>query len=154
MNIKQIYADNKVHLQQTSYTCGPSSLLNALRLRGDDSWDEPRLARLCRAREEVGTDNDDLVRAARKVGLAVIEAKADATIAEVEAHLDRGHLVIVNYRHAFNGAGHFGLVVDHDRQAFYLADSSLGLVRLKKVDLKSNWQSRDGSVRHWLLALK
>ena len=153
-NPKQVYDTHGIHIQETSFTCGPASLLNALRLRGDHSWDEAALATLCETTDPHGTDNDVLVRAANETGLDVAAAGADATTTTIEQHLDNDHLVIVNYRHAFNNSGHYGLIVDHDDLAFYLIDSSLGLLRLKKPDLETHWQNQDGSIRRWFLALR
>lgn len=154
MTIKSAYADAGLHIQETAWTCGPASLLNVLRAKGLQGPSEGELAAICETSRESGTDNDKLVAAARTVGLEVVTVKTNSTLEDIDRHLDAGNLVIVNYVHAFDSEGHFGVVVESDARALYLLDSSLGLVRLKRGDLKSHWRNNDGTVHGWLLALK
>ena len=114
MDIRRIYQENDLHIQQTNYTCGPCALLNLLLLKGDKRWDEPAIAGLCAAKPGVGTENEALLAAAQELGLKLVLSKADADLSDIEKHLDQGHYVLVNYLHAFDGDGHYGLIAEHD----------------------------------------
>ena len=154
MSIRQIYEDSDLHLQQTTYTCGPCALLNVLLMKGDTTFTEDELASICEAVPITGTDNKMMVSAARMVGLEVVAVTTGASPADIDRHLAAGQYVIVNYRLAFNGKGHFAMVAESDDKAFYLRDSSLGLLRLKRADLVKHWYNNDGSIKGWLLALE
>lgn len=153
MSIKDIYQKANLHLQIEPYACGPASLLNVLRLKGDNRYNEADLIKLCNARPKIGTDNPDLVSAAGQVGLEVVEVAENASPKDIERQLDGGSWVIVNYYYAFTGGGHYAVIIEHDDQAFYFLDSDLGLLRLKKDEFAPNWHSKDGSVRGWFLAV-
>jgi predicted double-glycine peptidase len=154
MNIKKIYADNGLAFQEAEYTCGPVTLLNVLRLKGDFSRSEEELSKLCKAQPKIGTTEEDMVKAAKALGLKVAEEKQDADTSDIEKHIDNGDFVIVCYFHAFSGEGHYALVSEYDEKAFYLRDCSLGFPRLKKKYFKRYWYNSDKSIYGWLLAVK
>ena len=169
LSIKQIYEDNGLHLQQTGWTCGPAALLNVLamhhqRLAAHGTTKgvvsptpritEEDLAEICETDPVSGTDNDMMVSAARAAGLEVVSVTTGATPEDIDRYLAIGHYVIINFRHAFDGDGHFAVVAESDDAAFYLRDSSLGLLRLKKRDLVEHWHNSDGTISGWLLALR
>ena len=156
-NIKSSYAKAILHIQQTSYSCGPCSLLNALSAKGVYGFTEDELIRVCDAREGVGTGNDRLAEAAGEVGLEVVAAGAGNTLADLGGHLEAACLVIVNYIDAFDGAGHYAVVVEADEEALYLRDSSLGLLRVKRAHFPDWWRSESdetGGGEGWLLAVR
>lgn len=154
MDIKKIYQDSSLHIQTTSYTCGPCALLNILRLKGDNKWTEQMLERLCEAKPGIGTTNEALLVAAAQTGLELISSKTGAEVRDIEEHLDAGRYVIVNYLHGFDGLGHYGVIVEHDELGLYLRDSSLGLVRIKKKDFTKYWYSNDKTIPQWLAVFK
>jgi predicted double-glycine peptidase len=154
MKITQIFDDNHLAFQEAEYTCGPVTLMNLLRLKGDFSHSEAELAKLCKTKPDPGTLEEDMVAAAKTLGLDVVEAKEGATIKELEQHIDNGEFVIVCYFHAFAGEGHYGLVTEYDDKAVYLRDCSLGFIRLKKQYFEKYWHDHDGSVKRWLMAVK
>jgi ABC-type bacteriocin/lantibiotic exporter with double-glycine peptidase domain len=143
----------QVVIQQREYTCGPCALLNVLRLKNDSSYTEDELAVRCNAKPGTGTDEKDLVRTAKEIGLKVIEEKEGATLSDIERHLDDGAYVIVCYMHAFAGEGHYGVITRYDDRAYYLVDSSFGQFRLRKEYLDKWWYGSDGE-QHWYVALK
>ena len=155
LSIKQIYKDNGLHLQETGWTCGPCALLNVLAMDGAaPHLTEDDLAALCETDPVSGTDNDMMVSAAQAAGLEVVSVTTDASPEDIDQNLRVGHRVIVNFQHAFDGDGHFAVVAESDDDAFYLRDSSLGLLRLKKRDLVKHWHNSDSTISGWLLAVR
>jgi hypothetical protein len=67
MNVKDIFDDNHVVIQQGQSNCGPAALLNVLHLKGDFSHTEEELAQLCDAKVDYGTTPDNLVKAAKQL---------------------------------------------------------------------------------------
>ena len=154
MDIRRIYQENDLHIQQTNYTCGPCALLNLLLLKGDKRWDEQTIASLCAAKPIGGTENEALLAAAQELGLKVVLSKANANLSDIEKHLDQGHYVLVNYLHAFDGDGHYGVITEYDADSFYLRDSSFGFLRLKKEDFPKHWYNSDKTIPRWLAVFK
>jgi predicted double-glycine peptidase len=154
MNVKDIFAQNGLAIQQESYTCGPTSLLNILRLKGDVSHSEPELSKICKAKPGIGTSHEDLVKAAQQVGLELAEQKSDASIEDLERGIDAGAYVIVNYFHVYSGEGHYGLVTEYDDEALYFRDCSCGFFRIKKKFFKNFWYGDAESSKQWYAAFK
>ena len=157
MNIKDILNDNHVAIQQTTYTCGPVALLNALHLKGDFSHTEDELAKLCKAKAGFGTTEENIVKAARAVGLELVEEKSNANIEDIQRNIDNGAYVIICYTNAFSGNGHYTCVTEYDDQALYCRDPALGLLRLRKEYLAKFWHgSMDASAgsKQWYMAVK
>ena len=155
MRVKDIIRKNNLVIQVGRSTCGPCSLLNVLRLKGDMSGTEDEFAEICKTRDGVGTANEDMVTAAEEVGLNVLEAKAGGTAAEVKRHIDNDAYVIVNYFHTFSGHGHYAVITDYDDNAFYLADCSLGFLRLRNEYFEKYWYGADpgSESKKWFLAV-
>jgi len=153
MRVKDILTKYHLAIQEGSYTCGPVSILNVLRLKGDFSRTEKELAELCDAKVGIGSSNENVVKAAKQVGLKILEQKADAAIADIEKQLDNDAYVIVNYCHAFSDTGHYAVITDYDEEALYFADSSLGFLRLRKEYFKKYWYNSDKTIYGWYVAL-
>lgn len=155
MKIKDIYSENDISIQEEPFSCGPVAILNALQLKGDSSHTEKDLIKLCGAKLGVGTSNANLVKAAKKVGLEVLEEKENASLADIERNMNSGASVIVCYKNAFSGNGHYTVIVEYDDSAFYCRDSAFGLFRLDKERFENHWFSPKGdfSVR-WFVAVK
>ena len=153
MNIKDIYAQNGLAIQKADYTCGPVSLLNVLRMKGDTSHSEEEVAKLCKAKPGSGTDNKALVNAAKELGLNIIEEKKDASIDDLERNIDAGSYVIVNYFEAFSQDGHFSIVTNYDNRSLYIADCYDGLLRIEKKYFKNWWHNSDKTLHGWYVAL-
>lgn len=154
MKLKKLYADNKLNFQEGEYNCGPVTLLNILSLKGDETHTEDELSKLCKAKPITGTDEADMISAAKSLGLEVVEAKKDGTLAEIEKHIDDGHYVIVCYMHAFSGQGHYALISEYDDKAYYFRDCSLGFMRLKKKYFEKHWHSQVENIPRWFMAIK
>lgn len=152
MNVKDIFTSNNLAIQQTSYTCGPASLLNVLLLKGDSSHTESELAKLCDCKPKVGTSNANLVKAAKAIGLEVVEAKDQAAIEDIERHIDNGECVIACYHYAYSGEGHYAVVTEYDDEALYFRDCTSGFFRLKKKYFDKFWYGDES--RRWLMAVK
>jgi hypothetical protein len=83
-----------------------------------------------------------------------VESEYNASLDDIRRHLDRGAYVIVNYLNAFSGNGHYAAIVNYDEMAFYLADSSLGALRLSNEHLLNHWHSGDRATLRWYLSVK
>ncbi|HUC90067.1 MAG TPA: C39 family peptidase [Patescibacteria group bacterium] len=153
MKITELFAQNNLHIQEETYTCGPCSLLNILRLKGDATRTELELAALCKARKGIGASHEDMVKAAQAVELQIITEKRDATMADIEHDIDAGSYIIVNFIDMYSGNGHYSLITEYDDRAFYLRDCTAGLFRLEKNFLKKCWRSGDG-IPCWYMAVK
>lgn len=153
MKIKQLYADNDLNIQEGEYTCGPVTLLNVLRLKGDPSYTEEELAKICNSNPEHGTLNTDLVRVAKEIGIEVLEAKEGGTITDIEHCIDKGAYVIVCYQHLYAEDGHYSVITEYDDVSFYFRDCSQGFFRLKKKYLPKAWYGSSGS-QQWFAAVK
>ncbi len=153
-SIKAIYAANKLHIQKASNTCGPTTLINVLELRGLPTKSEAYLKKLCGLRPGEGTRNTALATAVTELGLEVVEVRDKGKIGDIERHLDSGSYVILNYSTPFSQSGHYAIAVEYDRQAVYLFDSWLGLIRLVKKDLRKNWHNSAKTIHGWFLAVR
>ncbi len=157
MSVKKLLSDNNVSIQETTYTCGPTALLNILHLKNKFSLNEAELAKTCEAKPGIGTSNENLVKAAQKIGLEVIEVKSPAEISDIERNIDNGAYVIICYANAFSGNGHYTVVTDYDKNAIYCRDSNFGLFRFRKEYLDKFWYGqKDASVgsNRWYMAIK
>jgi predicted double-glycine peptidase len=154
MLIQDILSQNNIVIQEGAYTCGPCTILNVLRLKGDLSFSESELSELCEAKPCIGTTNEKIVDVVKKVGLDAIEEKRDSSLLDIERNLDQGAYVIVCYTHAFAGEGHYAVIASHDENAFYLVDPSFGFLRLRKEYLEKFWFNSDSSIHGWYLAVQ
>lgn len=141
-------------MQQLSYSCGPCSILNILHQKGNFEHSERSLVRLCNAKPGIGSANDDVINTCKLVGLKIVQTAENASIHDIEVQLDANSYVIVNYFQVFSGEGHYAVIADHDNNAFYLMDSSLGLLRLRKEYFKKYWHNSDKSIYGWYVAVK
>ena len=141
-------------MQEGKSTCGPVTLLNILHLKGDFSRTEEELSQLCETKLNVGTSHENMVKAAKHLGLEVVEEKDGGTMQDVEQHIDNGNFVVINYFHAFSQNGHYGLVSEYEKIAFYLRDCSLGLLRLRREYFKKYWHDQDRNSYGWFMAVK
>jgi len=154
MRAQDLIKNNSICIQQLTYSCGPCTIINILRLKGEPSPSEEEMTKLCKSEPEVGTSNENLLDACRQVGLEVLVDKQDASIEDLERSLGKGSYVIVDYWHAFAEEGHYGLVTDYDDRAVYLIDPSFGFIRLRKQDFLKNWYNGDKTIKRWYAAVK
>jgi predicted double-glycine peptidase len=156
MTVKEIFAQHHILIQETSYTCGPCSVLNILRLKGSVTFHEAELAKLCDATPNIGTSHEHIVELASQVGLELLEVKSHASFEDIEHNIDSGGYVIINYIEPFSGDGHYAVVTEYDDDFLYLHDCWLGLIRVQKKDLLKLWhdKSENVSVPRWFMAVR
>lgn len=153
MKVKDIFKQNDIVIQQTSYTCGPCALLNVLRAKGDGSYTEEELSKRCKTKPGIGTMEADMVRVAKEIGLEVVEEKEGGKVEDIERNIDEGNYVIVCYIHTFSEEGHYAVITEYDDEAFYFRDPSLGPFRLKKKHFRKWWHDVT-DIQQWYMAVK
>jgi len=141
------------HRQSVPWTCGPAALkivLDYLRL----PLPEKRLVKLCEATPEKGTDPQDLVRVAEKLGFKAYE-KQNMTISEVKKLVQGGTPVIVNYQYKPKyGEGHYAVIIGFSQDEFILSDPAedKGYLKVKIKDFMSQWyELEDKTVRQGIV---
>lgn len=151
---KETYAKQHLCIQQESFSCGPVAILNALHLKDDFSRSEEELIKLCDAKPGIGTPNEKLVEVARQVGLDVVEEKDQASLKDIERHVDNGVAVIACYKNAFSGNGHYTVITQYDDEALYCRDSAFGLFRIGKDKFLKHWFNPKEMTARWFLAVR
>jgi ABC-type bacteriocin/lantibiotic exporter with double-glycine peptidase domain len=158
MNVKDIFADNHLVIQEGQSNCGPAALLNILHLKDDFSHNEEELAQLCEAKVGHGTTPENLVKAAQKLGLEVVEEKSNGTVEDIQRNIDTKSFVIILYKNAFSGHSHYTVVTKYDDLALYCRDSAFGLLRFSKEYLDRFWHGVDHDAskgsKQWYIAVK
>jgi predicted double-glycine peptidase len=158
MNIKDIFSNNHLVIQQGQSNCGPAALLNVLHLKGDFSHTEEDLAQLCDAKVGYGTTPENLVKAAQKLGLEVVEEKSNGNVEDILRNVDAVTYVIILYSNAYSGNSHYTVVTEYDDLALYCRDSAFGFFRFNKEYLAKFWHgnSHDASQdsKQWFVAVK
>ncbi len=158
MNIKGIFSDNNLVIQEGQSNCGPAALLNVLRLRGDFTHNEEELAQLCKAKVGYGTTPENLVKAAQNLGIEIVEEKSGASLQDIQRNIDKGTYVIILSAATFSGNSHYTVVTEYDDQALYCRDSAYGFLRLEVEHLEKLWHGVDHDAsrgsKQWYVAVK
>ena len=158
MEIEDIFADNHLVIQEGQSNCGPAALLNVLHLKSDFSHTEEELAQLCQAKIGYGTTPENLVEAAKKLGLDVLERKSNGTVEDLQRNIDGSAYVIILYSNAYSGNSHYTVITGYDDRALYCRDSAFGLFRFSKEYLGKFWHgnAHDASrnSKQWYMAVK
>lgn len=158
MNVKDIFSDNHLVIQQGQSNCGPAALLNVLHLKGDFSHTEDELAQLCEAKVGYGTTPENMVKAAQKLGLELVEEKSGASVEDIQRNIDNGAYVIILYVSAYSGNSHYTVVTEYDDRALYCRDSAFGLFRFSKEYMEKFWHGVAHDASHgskkWCVAVK
>jgi ABC-type bacteriocin/lantibiotic exporter with double-glycine peptidase domain len=158
MNVKDIFADNHLVIQQGQSNCGPAALLNVLHLKNDFSHTEDELAQLCDAKVGYGTTPENLVKAAQKLGIEVVEEKSNASLEDIKRNLDKGAYVIILSAATFSGNSHYTCITQYDDQALYCRDSAYGFLRLDIEYLGKLWHGVEHDAsrgsQQWFMAVK
>jgi uncharacterized protein YvpB len=158
MNVKDIFSGNHLVIQEGQSNCGPAALLNVLHLKGDFSHTEEELAKLCDAKVGYGTTPENLVKAAKQLGIEVVEEKTNASLQDIQRNLDAGAYVIILSTATFSGNSHYTCITEYDDQALYCRDSAYGFLRLDTEYLGKLWHGveHDASKgsRQWYVAVR
>lgn len=158
MSIKDLFADNALAIQEGRSNCGPTALLNVLHLKKDFSHTEDKLAQLCQAKPGYGTTPKNMVKAARQLGLELIEEKPVGTIEDIERNIDAGAYVVILYANAYSGNSHYTVITEYDDSAVYCRDPAFGFLRFSKAYLGNFWHGKphDASQnsKQWFMAVK
>lgn len=126
--------------------CGPASLKIVLAYYGVEK-SEQELAKMCGTDEDLGTDDQGLKRAVEQLGFTV-EIKNESSFEDIEAWLEKGVPVIVNwftrgrtdYDDSAVSDGHYSVVAGLDDEHIYLQDPEIGAVRkLAREDFLTVW---------------
>jgi predicted double-glycine peptidase len=160
--------------QQTNFSCGAACLAAIARyfnvgpVGADPASVEKDFIRICKTTPEDGTTTEHLEQAAEKLGLEVIFAGNDMTVAGLQDYLDRGFPVICNIQAwghhpegyaADEDDGHYVVAVGYDAENVYFEDPSLSKTRgfIPREMFEYRWHdSENGGVQethHWGMAL-
>lgn len=104
------------------------------------------------ATEETGTSNTRMITAARAYGMRV-HARSNATIADIEAWLEKGVPVIINYIEPEHREGHYAVIVGSIPTALRAHDPWHGKeIRISKKYLQTHWRGGFTRTHRWLMA--
>lgn len=134
--------------QQTlnSGYCGPASLKILLSYYGVEK-SEKELAKLCKTKKDLGTDDKGIKSAAEKLGFKVM-IKNNSSFKDIESWLKKGVPIIVNwftrgrtdYTDVNVADGHYSVVAGLDNKFIYIQDSEIGKMRkLSREDFLTVW---------------
>jgi predicted double-glycine peptidase len=139
--------------QQTDCTCGPGALREVAEGNGL-SVTEAQLAERSESGKQKGTDPEDLVQTARKLGLEVLFHE-NLDLAGLRAILDKRHPVIVSLQAWGDPAdykqlqsGHYSVVIGMDDESVYFADPAMAGDRkqygyLSVAEFEKRWRNRE-----------
>lgn len=137
--------------QSTPFTCGPASLLMAMRDLGDRGMTEKRLMVLMGSRPKIGTSPEQMVEAAQELGYDV-EWGVDGTLTLVAQYLERDLPIIVLWED--EGTAHYSPFAGIGREKVVLADPDTGkMLEMKKEEFEANWWGR-GRTGWWMAILR
>ncbi len=123
--------------KQSKGYCGPASLKMVLSAYGIDK-SEDYLAKLTKTSRKTGCDEENIVKAAKKLGFDGY-VKEKSTLDELEKLVKNGVPVIVDW-FSPEEAGHYSVVVDLDSKYIYLADPHFGKIMKYEIDwFKERW---------------
>lgn len=144
----------RIYIQDYDYSCGPCCILNILNMKGlNGKYTEEEVIFFCGANNAIGTTIEGIKQGLIATNLEIAEEKENASIGDIQRHLAKKHFIIVNYFHRYSNVGHFGVVIDADKEGFYLVDSSQGLLRLDFGDFEQYWHSHDHTLMHHMIAV-
>ena len=146
--------------QETNYSCGAAATLAMLRLWKWEAFrdvDERSLFAPLETTESQGTEPEPMVDLLRASGLSADYRHGDVTLAQLERAVDAGHPPIVDlqawrddetpWRETWN-AGHYVLLVGHDRENLYVMDPSVltpgGYAYFPRAELDERWHDLAG----------
>ena len=126
--------------QKTKFTCGPAALKITLEYFGL-SASEKYIAKLSKTTETKGTDPQDLVETAKKLGFEAYQ-KERLTLDEVKNLIKKGIPIIANYQYAPQfGEGHYAVIIGFSKDNFVLSDpgATEGYQVVSIKEFMKNW---------------
>lgn len=144
--------------QECSWSCGAAAFVNACRALGR-RVSERRARSLCGTTEQ-GTDEAELIAAARELGLTATEFKGSdkgAAWAYVRAQLLEGHpslLCVDQWQHWITAIGIIGdkvILIDSANTVKNTAEN--GVWTMNRNELGKRWRSRDPLEPFYVLTL-
>ena len=126
--------------------CGPASLKMVFDYYGIDKTEE-EIAKMAGTTEDLGTDEEDIKKAAESLGFKV-EIKNESSFEEIQDYLNKKIPVIVNWftrgRIDYDDSqvpdGHYSVVVGLDDKFIYLQDPEIGKLRkIERNDFMKVW---------------
>lgn len=151
--------------QATPYSCGAASLLALLYYWDATSEGELSLHSSLKTEPEFGTHPINMTEYVKSLGLRS-ELKTNVSLKEVEAAIDRGEPVIVDYQawgsdlekvdySSVWDSGHYGVIVGYDRTWLYLMDPVLGTSygKIEREDFLKRWhdyETRNGKTEYFI----
>lgn len=151
--IKELFYEEGFFLQEAVYSCGPTTIQNLQVYFGIEVTPIDEILKLTETSTQSGTETTGITNALTSLGIVCSKEHRDSTLEDLENALDQRCVCIVNYFNAFNEVGHFALMVDHDEKAYFLIDSSLGFLRLKKKHFEKNWHNSDKTLHKWFTSI-
>lgn len=126
--------------------CGPASLKILLSYYGVKK-DEKELAKLCGTKNDLGTDDRGIKKAAENLGFKV-KIKNNSSFKDIERWLDKNVPIIINwftrgradYADTDVADGHYSVVCGLDNKNIYFQDPEIGGMRkLDREDFMTVW---------------
>lgn len=148
----------KIHLpavkQTTDYSCGAACLRSLAEYFGVGPEDEKDFIMIAQTSKEGGTSPDNLVKAAKKLGLKVKEHK-DMSLKLLRQYLDQEVPVICDIQAWGNNykkreSGHYVICIGYDWYKLFFEDPSIKESRgfLTFEDFQRRWHDKDSSGNH------
>lgn len=146
----------KIHIpffyQDTSYTCGPTSLQMTLSYFGDfksERW----LAHKSRANIENGTKHNNMIATVLGEGYYCY-VNSNSTMDEIEFYIKQGLPVIVDFTHPDDGIGHYSVVSAIGEKYITLNDPAVGMnERFSREKFESIWKDSITHSTRWIMVL-
>jgi len=151
--IKEIFYSEGFFLQEAVYSCGPTTIQNLQVYFGLPVTPIDEMLKLTKTSTKHGTETCGITEALEALGIQCSKEHTDSSLADLEKALDERCVCIVNYFNAFNEVGHFSLLIGYDEEAYFLVDSSLGFLRLKKKYFEKNWHNHDRTLHKWFVSV-
>ena len=116
--------------KQSKGYCGPASLKMVLSAYGINK-SEKYLAKLTKSSRTKGCDEDNIVKAAKKLGFKGY-VKQKSSIKELKKLVRKGIPVIVDW-YSPEEEGHYSVVIRFEKDNIFLADPHFGKIKKHKI---------------------
>lgn len=98
----------------------------------------------------VGASHTALSQALKTYNLQV-STKSNASLSDVEKHLNKSRPVIINYISPLSGLGHYSIITGIQKDRVYMCDSSNGpKYSMSITDFNEAWFNHKRTSKHWM----